>query len=444
MAACAFILAVGLPSADPDTYWHLASGRWMVEHHAILDRDLFSSTAPGQPYSVGEWLGEVVLYLAYTAGGWSGLAVLRAVCVAAAAFFVTRLALRATHSGVIAVALSAAALVLSKITWGDRPQLFTLALFPIALELLVVARERASLGRPRILMALPPLVMVWANLHGGFALGLFLAAAFAIEAVVARRSAWAFVAAAAGALALSFLDPGALGIGAAVAHVSAPPRVIAEETPLDVLTPAGAVFALFAVGVLVAALLRGGTLLDALLLVPLLWLALSAQRHLPFFAFAAVPFLARSLPARDPLARIRIPDAVAAGVALALVAGAAASARDAPSAPDDSRYPVGAIAALRSSSGVLLNEYDWGGFLIWRVPERGVFIDGRLFLFLPEVLDDYLVAVEVRPRWREALDRRQVSQVLIDPRHPLAEALRDQGWSVVASGQRFILLGRPR
>ncbi len=446
VAAAAFILAVGLPSTDPDTYWHLASGRWMVDHGAILDRDLFSSTAPGQPYSVGEWLGQVVLYLAYAAGGWAGLAVLRALCVATAAFFVARLAIRSTRSALLAVLLTAAAIILSKITWSDRPQLFTLALFPLTFDLLLSARDHARVRAPTALIALPPLVMVWANLHGGYALGLFLAAAFAIEAILTRRAPVAFVGAAVLALAFSFADPGSLGIGAAVAHVSAPPRAIAEETPPDVLTSAGALFALFVVSVLAAALLAGGTLLDALVLVPLLWLALSAQRHLPFFAFAAAPYLARAVPApRDLLPkRAPLPDGVAVALAVALTVGAAASARDAPAAPDDARYPVAALPALRASSGVLLNEYDWGGFLIWRAPERPVFIDGRLFLFLPEVLDDYMVAIELRPRWREALERRQVSQVLIDPRHPLAEALRDDGWIVLASGARFVLLERPR
>src|SRR5439155_7809313 len=82
LAGAAFSLAVVLPSVDPDMYWHLASARWMVEHGQLLTRDQFSSTVPGAPYAVGEWLGELVWYAAYLSGGWPAIAILRAVSVA--------------------------------------------------------------------------------------------------------------------------------------------------------------------------------------------------------------------------------------------------------------------------------------------------------------------------------------------------------------------------
>ena len=100
---------------------------------------VFSSTVSGAPYSVGEWLGELAIYGAYVLGGWAGLALLRAVLVAVGAFFITRVALRAAPAP-FAIAVAAIALALSEITWTDRPQLFTFALFPLVLELLIVAR----------------------------------------------------------------------------------------------------------------------------------------------------------------------------------------------------------------------------------------------------------------------------------------------------------------
>ncbi|HEV8654714.1 MAG TPA: hypothetical protein VGR85_04295, partial [Candidatus Limnocylindria bacterium] len=69
VALAAFALALATPPGDPDTYWHLASGKWMVDHGTLLRADVFSSTVNGQPYSVGEWLGQIVLYVAYLAGG---------------------------------------------------------------------------------------------------------------------------------------------------------------------------------------------------------------------------------------------------------------------------------------------------------------------------------------------------------------------------------------
>ncbi len=442
VAAAAFAIAVSLPGGDPDTYWHLASGKWMVEHGQLLRTDVFSSTVNGAPYSVGEWLGELAIYGAYVLGGWAGIAMLRATLVAVGAFFIMRVALRAAPAP-FAVAVAAIALALSEITWTDRPQLFTFALFPLVFELLIVARA----GRSRLLFIVPPLILVWTNLHGGYALGLALVAIFAAEAVLTHRNALPFAATAVLALAASFVDPGSLGLGAAAAHATSPPRFIVEEAPPDVLRPAGFVFALFGLATLGLALARGGTLLDALLLVPLFWLGLSAQRHMPYFALAATPYIAAGLSELwlrwRPASRFALPRPVIVGVGAGLVAMVAASVATAPFAPNESYYPTTVRAKLAATSGNLLNEYDWGGYLIWRVPERPVFIDGRLFLFLPDVLTEYEEMVFVRPGWRDQLDRHAIAQVLLRPDRPLVAALRDLGWTVVAEDATGLLMQRP-
>jgi hypothetical protein len=442
VAAAAFAIAVSLPGGDPDTYWHLASAKWMVEHGQLLRSDVFSSTVNGAPYSVGEWLGQIGIYGAYLLGGWAGIALLRATLVAVGAFFITRVALRAAPAP-FAVAVTAIALALSEITWTDRPQLFTFALFPLLLDLLFAARA----GRTRLLFVVPPLLLVWTNLHGGYALGLALVAIFAAEAVLTRRNAMPFAVAAVLALAASFVDPGSLGLGAAAAHATSPPRFIVEEAPPDVLRPAGFVFALFALATVTLALARGGTLLDALLLVPLFWLGMSAQRHMPYFALAAAPYIAAGLSELwwrwRPSSRFVLPRPGIVGVGAGLVAMVAVSVATAPFAPTETQYPVAARAKLAATTGNLLNEYDWGGYLIWRVPERPVFIDGRLFPFLPDVLTDYEEMVFVRPGWRDQLDRHAIAQVLLRPDRPLVVALRDAGWTVVAEDATALLLQRP-
>ena len=126
-----------------------------------------------------------------------------------------------------------------------------------------------------------------------------------------------------------------------------------------------------------------------------------------------------------------------------LCAGAVASVFGVPPDPDERAYPVGAVEALRSGSGVLLNEYAWGGYLIEQVPERKVFIDGRLFPFYPGVLRDYLDAVDLHPAWKDVLAKYDVREVLIPPTKALAVALREDGWRVRASGPTFVLLAKP-
>lgn len=446
IAAATYALAVGLPAGDPDTYWHIASGSWMLEHRALLREDIFTSTIRGQPYSVGEWLGQVVIALAYQAASWQGIVVLRALLVGCAAFFLTRVARRLGAPWPAAILVVLLALALSKQAWGDRPQLFSIALFPVVLDLCLAARA----GERRALWFLPPLMLLWTNLHGGYGLGLAVIGLFAVEAVLLRRPpARALVLTLVVAFVATFVDPGALGIGSAASHVLSPPRFIVEEMPPDVLKPAGFVFAAFVVAVLAGALVSGGTLLEALLLVPLLWLALSAQRHLHWFAFAAAPFIAvqaADIWRRLPYRRGRsypLPPAAQAGLAVALIIGALASTVSAPTAPDEHAYPTGARDAIRTGNGNLLHEYDWGGWLIFHHPERPAFIDGRLFPFIPAVLDDYVELTTLRPHWREALERRAISEVLLRPERPLVVALRELGWRVRAEDAGFVLLARP-
>lgn len=446
IAAATYALAVGLPAGDPDTYWHIASGRWMLDHRSLLREDIFTSTIRGQPYSVGEWLGQVVIALAYQAASWQGIVVLRALLVACAAFFLTRASRRLGAPWPAAILVVLFALALSKQAWGDRPQLFSIALFPLVLDLCLSARA----GERRALWPLPGLMLLWTNLHGGYGLGLAVIGVFAVEAVLLRRTvARAFVLTLIVAFVATLIDPGALGLGSAASHVLSPPRFIVEEMPPDVLKPAGFVFAAFVVAALAGALVSGGTLLEALLLIPLLWLALSAQRHLHWFAFGAAPFIAMQaadLWRRLPYRRGRsypLPAAARAGLALALVVGALATTVSAPEAPDERAYPVSARDAIRSGTGILLHEYDWGGWLIFHHPERAAFIDGRLFPFIPTVLDDYVELTTLRPRWREVLERRGIREVLLRPDRPLVSALRELGWRVRAEDPGSVLLARP-
>src|ERR1041384_4397441 len=67
---------------DPDTYSHLALGRWIIAHGAVPTVDPFSLTMAGQPWLAFEWLSEVIYTLAYDVAGWAGIALLAAVLIA--------------------------------------------------------------------------------------------------------------------------------------------------------------------------------------------------------------------------------------------------------------------------------------------------------------------------------------------------------------------------
>ena len=455
-ASVAATLAVTQPSSDPDLFWHLASGDWMLDHGRLLDRDVFSFTREGMPYTAGQWLGQVSLALAFRAGEWPGIALMRAALVGVATLFLAGAVLRLqAHPGWAAPPIVAAILV-SRLAWGDRPQLFTLALFPIFLYLLLRARDG---GGHRALYVLPPLMLLWSNLHGAFVLGLALLLVFAVESqLTGHRHRREFgITLLASALA-SVLNPsGLIAATWAGSYAASAGQRVLEERPTDVLSPAGLISVLLLCAALGAALALGlagvrsrvgSPLLWSGLIIPFALLGLAIQRQLPYACDVLAVFVAAAVPAalgRRHAVAPTVPrplalTAVAVLVALLLVVGGIGAPRE----PDLAAYPTGSLAELRGRPGNLLHEYDWGGYLIRVAPEHPTFIDGRLFPFVPDVLVDWTRAVEVRPGYAEVLERHDIRLVLLRPHRPLVAALREQGWPVVAEeAERWVLLVRP-
>lgn len=463
LAVATGALASALPAGDPDLFWHLASGDWMIAHGRLLDHDVFSFTRVGTPYASGQWLGQVVLAAAFGGAGWAGIAVLRGLLVACGTFFLARATLRLQpHPGWAAIALAAAILV-SKITWGDRPQLFTLALFPLLLDLLLAARLE---GRTRRLVLVPIVVLAWTNLHGAFAAGVGLVAIFAAEAALAQLMRWRpdvppparpFALALAGSALATLANPAASGAVAwAASYAASAGAAIAEERPPDVLSGPGLLFCALLLAVFASALVCGrdgvavrvgAPLLVPALIVPFSLLGLAVQRQMPLACVVLAPFVAALAPAalgRAVASSPSFPRGLAAClVGAAVVAGGAAAAAAAPRAPDLAAYPVAALPALGRVSGNLLNEYDWGGFLIREAPGHPTFIDGRgALLFAPAVLADFQRATQVRPGYRDVLARHDIRLALLKPGRPLVEVLRDDGWRVLAEDETFVLLQR--
>ena len=456
-AVAALVLAASEPAKDPDLFWHLASGQWMLDNGRLLDRDVFSSTREGAPYAIGQWLGQVALALAFRSWGWAGIDLLRAALVGVATLFLARAVLRVQpHPGWAALPIVAAVLV-SRLAWGDRPQLFTLALFPVFFDVLLRARLG---GGVRPLFLLPPLALLWANLHGAFPLGLALVLGFTVEAVLSRHALRRPLALVLIASAIATqLNPATAGALAwAASYASSPGRHVVEERPTDVLSPAGALYAALLLAALGCALVLGRPGIRARVGPPLLWagliapfaiLGLAIQRQMPYACVVLAPFVAAALPAalgRLPTTAPVAPRRLAVPFVVALVvAGTLGAVLSAPRDPDLGAYPVAAREPLARTPGALLNEYDWGGYLIYFVPERPVFIDGRgAALYVPGVLAEWTQAVEVRAGYQDVLTTRGIGAVLLRPHRPLVAALRERGWPVVAERvDRWILLARP-
>lgn len=455
IAALFAAISTRLPAGDSDAYWHIVAGNDTLAH-GLARVDAYSWTVRGHPVSVDQWLGQVLWALAYDTGGWRGMVALRAVAVALLIGIVVYAALRERpHRPLVAVIAALPAIVLSRFVWTERPELFGFICFA-ALVALFRAGRRGSDGALR---AVPVVLLLWANLHGSFALGAVLAIGVAIEgAIVDRPRRPGYLMMAAASCLATLLTPAGLGVWTAPGfHLLHPPREIQEWSVPDVTTAPGAVFAVALFATLVTGLFaRTRALRDAVLLVPVLFVSLMASRQLPLFAIACAPYLAAN--GGDAVARlaellgVRLPrlasvtrDPGRRADAVVLAAGAlllAIAALTGTNAPDTAGYPTAALPSLRAGPG-LLDQYDWGGYLIWAAPATPVFIDGRLTPYLPDVIADYTTVVGVHPGWRDVLARRGVRQLLVRPTDPVAIRARDLGWSIRASSDTFVLIDVP-
>jgi len=438
---------------DSDLFWHLAQGRQTLTE-GLVRVDTFSWTVRGLPVLIDQWLGQVVWYGAYATLGWTGIILLRALVVAGIATLIVAAALAAQRRPIVAVLASLPAIALTRYGWTERPQLIGLLCFAALVFVL-----RASDTRPRVLLGLPVLLVLWANLHGSYALGLAIAVIACAELALRRRPLRRFaVGVAVASLLATLLTPSGVATWASAGgHFLSPPRIVLEEGVPDVTQPYGVLFAFIILSVLVTALLaRPVSLREVALLLPVLFVSMTAARHTPFFAVASAPYLAANapdaiaaiaaklhlairLPAFAPSVPPRRVDLATAALALAAVIGAAFVA---PGQPNLAPYPEGALSQLPAGSG-LLNDYDWGGFLIWYAPATPVFIDGRLFPYTGDALRDYETVVSIGPTWRDVLTRRSVRALLLKPDSPLAVRARDLRWPVLAESARYVLFTIP-
>jgi hypothetical protein len=382
-AFAVFAAVLLLPAVlnDGDLYWHIAAGRWAVENMAVLRIDPFSFTFAGHPWQTQDWLAEIVMALAFIGAGWSGLLLLFA---AAAAITTGLLVFHLSRwlSDPALWAVAGAALLCGAGAVLARPYMLALPFAEIWLAGLVAARAENRAPSFKLLLAM----LLWANLHAGFLLGLALVIPFALEAVFAAEkrleTARHWLVFLGMALAVSLLTP--YGIDGLVHAVRQAP-----VTPVPVRTYLP--FAIAAAALVVLARRSSIPWWRVAALALLLGLAVMHSRDQAFFAVAAPLFLAAALAAalecegKKPQLRVK-----AASLFVLLLAGATALRFLLPVVrADDGFTPAKALAQvpLPLSHAPVLNEAAYGGYLIFS--EVRPFIDSRRGLYPRQFRDRY-------------------------------------------------------
>lgn len=469
-----FVVALA-PKLDTDLWWHLWDGRYILDHHAVPTRDFLSFTSSGKPWTDHEWLSEILLYGLYRLAGLWGTIIGFAVIIAATWALVYVRMVRRGITPFLGLFVLLASFFISVPTWGARPQMLTL-LFLAAFALILDSYRRRPARTTLILF--PLLMLLWANLHGGWVLGIVLMVVTIIGEFLDERTSRPgalsqgvirdLAAATVVTLVVTILTPnGISGLLYPLVWVTPGPfaNVLTEWVSVDFHQLVYMVFEglllLFLVVLIVNRRLLSWT--SILLLLAYTYLALSETRNVAVWAVVIAPILGSCLqgileeygPRRPDPGRSLQPgrERMINSVLLVLVllilptellhfATPKALRSDQTSTfPDEAMTYMNRHHLPRNT----LAAYAWGGYLIWRgYPSYLDFIDGRAnTVFTPAVLQAYLSATSLQPHWNRVLSQDHVQNVLIQPNLPLAQGLaEDGGWRRVYKDSTAVLYTR--
>lgn len=447
---------------DPDLWWHLQAGQDIVAAKAIPQTDIYSFTKAGSEWVTHEWLSEVVIYAVYRVSGWAGLLAVFSGFITAAFYLVYRRCPGKPYIAALAILLAAAA---SSPLFGVRPQMITLLL---ASTFITFLTSYANDGKSRRLYWMVPLMLLWVNLHAGYALGLGLIGLYLITLALDRK--WnlipRLVITLIACAAVVPLNPNGFRMFSYPLETLRSPSMAAfiqEWASPNFHQPMFLPLALF-LFLLVAVLASSSKRLrvsEVFLLFVTGLAALRSARHIPIFALIAAPIFAQQLwelmLAHGWELRLNAPQGSEPRTAvlfatLLLLAPAVLDFAlikhfvTNQSVYEAKNYPQAAVNFLESKQlpGPIYNRYGWGGYLIRRFHgEYPVYIDGRADVYGDKFMYEAFNTYDGGTGWFEPLDRLSIRTVLISPDAPLASLLRsDNQWQKVYEDDQAIIFTR--
>lgn len=471
---------------DADVWWHIRSGETTLKSGSPLMVDPFSFTRNGAPWTNHSWLAQVILFLAFNFGGYLGLGIFTAVLAVISMALVYRMVEGPPLLKAFLVIFCSAA---SALIWTPRPQMFSLVLFIGLCTVLHLYRQT----RKKILWLIPVLFVIWSNLHGGFPLGLILLAAFLAGEIgshiflyspeeclpwteIRKIALWS-----ASAIPAILINPNGIKtwlIPFQTVGVTALQNLIQEWASPDfhVLSQQVILWLFFFLFISFSTAGRRMPMTDIVIPVVFAYMTFLARRNIGAFAMVTVLALSRGILYSWQMWRIkftpdqkiyqffksknfsqftsedqnlspkisRVLNLIIIGFLGAIAFGRLGIMTLKPVVAHfmENDYPVGAVEWLQENptSGNMLNEYNWGGYLIFTNPQNQVFVDGRTDLYGDDIIGQWQKAVLGDPEWKSIFEKWDVRLVLLQPDRPVIAILKNNGWQMVYEDTKSVLL----
>lgn len=483
---------VGWLLTDSDTGWHIRTGEWILRNGRFPVIDIFSFTRHGSPWFAWEWLSDVVMAAVHHVAGLRGIVLLSLILLALTSTCIYRNAVAESGHRLSAIVLTSLAMEASTIHWLARPHLVTPLLAAVFLGTLIRADKS---GKTYLLLVLPPLTILWVNLHGGFFVGIVLLITYALGSFVedliqanrvrvsTRAKKYALTAVA--CAVASLINPYGYRLHIHVAQYLGTAfyvQRISEFQSADFHSFSAAYFETLLALTIAAAFwhLASGRLIQVMLLLSWTHLALFSVRNIPIFAVVAAPGIASAL--REWLEYARSSSSLnwlrrfsgtvselesglqliashskrdrfhctpcLAVLTLAVLLAYSGHLKAMHAEFDPNRFPVTAASALSQQAAPepirLYANWQWGGYLIYRLwPSLKVFDDGRTDFYGPAFVQDGLDVWDAKSNWSTILAQYDVNATLLPVDSALATVLRERpDWTPVYQDQVAVLFER--
>ena len=433
---------------DPDLFWHLKVGDWIIEHSALPHTGILSRTAANLPWVAYSWGYEVLLSSSYSAGGLVGVGIFGVALTILVAFSLYWMLYRLSGRTWLSVILAAITCSAFLFNGMPRPMFISEMLYAVTLTLVLEAQRSA---RIQTLYWLPLVFFLWVNLHIQFIYGLFAFGLFVginlLQRILASLHihpdrlqppvlpAKFLVAIFALCFAATLVGPNFYKPYQVILSYSKAKfaySVISELQPLSFLGYSHfAELFIGAAGFYFVGWRKKLDLFKLTLLTFAVIVAFRTMRDAWFLCFSAAACIAdysEEAPTVEPATKLWRDRAIVIVAVLAILFVAAPATDFNMRTLDRSisaDYPVNAINFLRRNPvpGPLYNNLTWGGFLMWYLPELPVAIDGRNDLYGDDLDKLFYESESGFPSYATDPYLDESGVVILDSNVPLAKLL---------------------
>ena len=451
---------------DPDIWWHLRNAEYLFQHHQLPRADMYSFTVAGHPWINHEWLAEIPYYLAWRAGGLSGINAMMFATISLIFLGLLYLSYIETRHFKAAIVACSFLTFIASVSFGPRTILF--GYLYLVLLLIILQRFRQKGSAP--LWLIPPLFCLWANTHGSWSLGLIvfsiITAAGFVQGSWGRVDAerWTpsqmgkLVVTGLASIAALFVNPFGSRLVLYPLDMAFRQKLnishVAEWVSVDFHDLRGKLVLALVLSLLVSALVRRTRwrLGEIALVLFALYSGLTYIRFLFLLAIVIAPVVTKILdfvPQYRPEADTPIINALV----ICLMVGSIIYYW--PRSPElqksiSERYPAEALVYLKAHppNGNVLNFYLWGGYLGWKDRELEVFVDSRVDIFeYAGVLKDYLDLLGLEQS-KAILDKYKIRYVLMPQPGGYSESAmtyvleHDPEWKAIYSDKLSVFMER--